>query len=126
MKDALFALGVIDDDDRTPRERAAPVVRCLEDELLPDAEPLPGPAHRQRDPRMAARYLQVRLLRRCADGGWCFVDDNEARVVRGQMSAGTSVFEWLTDGQRKQLGLPPGKRAIARRGAQLAPKKGTG
>lgn len=37
MSDFLFSCGVIDDDDRTPRERAstkAPV-RCLEEELLP-------------------------------------------------------------------------------------------
>lgn len=125
MKDPLFALGVIADDDRTPRERATPVVRCLEDELLPAAETVAGPAHRRRA-LMAARYLQARLLRRTADGGWCFVDDDEARVVRGQMSAGTSVFEWLTDAQRKQLGLPVGKRAIVRRGAQLQPKKEPG
>jgi hypothetical protein len=30
----LFSMGVFD-DDRTPRERAAKPVRCLEDELLP-------------------------------------------------------------------------------------------
>lgn len=36
----LFAIGVVDDDDRTPREKAAPLVRCLEEELTPSV-PLP-------------------------------------------------------------------------------------
>ena len=35
MSDRLFSFGVIDDDDRTPRERAAKPVRCMEEELLP-------------------------------------------------------------------------------------------
>lgn len=123
--DRLFSFGVIDDDDRTERERKPALpVRCLDDEILPKVEPLPGPVHRRRDPLMAARYLQVRLLRRCADGGWCFVDDAEARVVRGQMSAGSCIFEWMTDAERKQLGLPTGRRAIVQRSAKVEPKKG--
>lgn len=35
MSDRLFSFGVFD-DERTPRERAEKIVRCLEDELLPD------------------------------------------------------------------------------------------
>jgi hypothetical protein len=31
----LFAIGVVDDDDRTPRERVPPLVRCMDEELLP-------------------------------------------------------------------------------------------
>jgi hypothetical protein len=34
MSALLFAMGVVDDDSRTPREKN-PVVRCLDDELLP-------------------------------------------------------------------------------------------
>ena len=42
MNDSLlFLVGVVDSEFRTPRERAEPVVRCLEDELAPyrDARP---------------------------------------------------------------------------------------
>ncbi len=37
----LFLVGVVDSEFRTPREKAEPVVRCLEDELAPyrDARP---------------------------------------------------------------------------------------
>ena len=31
----LFAIGVVDDDDRTPREKVPPLVRCMDEELLP-------------------------------------------------------------------------------------------
>lgn len=35
MNGLLFAMGVVGEDDRTPRERGPKVVRCLEEELLP-------------------------------------------------------------------------------------------
>lgn len=35
MSRLLFAMGVVGEDDRTPRERTTNVVRCLEEELLP-------------------------------------------------------------------------------------------
>jgi hypothetical protein len=130
----LFSMGVIDDDDRTPRERRPKEpVRCLDSELLP---PLPkvrtcecgnhvlrgrdicGPCDRERqlrDKRRREHNSQAdarfrRMRARMVRGNGIAVETTAtARTLADFVAAGNA--RWATRRDLHRFGLPDGTRA---------------
>ncbi len=130
----LFSMGVIDDDDRTPRQRKPSVpVRCLDSELLP---PLPkvrtcecgnhalrgrdicGPCDREQALRakrkregscqnmnVSFRRMRERMIK---SGGTCVQTTINARTLAEFVAAGNA--RWATRRDLHRLGLPDGTR----------------
>lgn len=123
--DRLFSFGVIDDDDRTARERKPALpVRCLDDELAPDVPVQQSRGHQVRHGTPDfQRCIRDRLRYRCADGGWAVVEDDEVHGAEQVVDRSRGRYAWMTDQQRRVLGLPTGVPVIVRSGATLRPKR---
>jgi len=129
MRDHLFSMGVIEDEDRPRQHRPTPV-RCLEAELVGpvfDArprcsdcgllQPLMGehvckPCERER--QLARRNARMRkashddraeriIEQRIKDGGWVAVATKNRHIIERLVQAGRA--RWLSVGEQTQLGL---------------------
>lgn len=126
----LFLVGVVDTEFRTPREKAQPVVRCLEDELAPyrDARPrcidcgVCFPARpkdaackaclRDRQLRAKATDRKKRqhderaewvIEQRLAADGWICCMRNNAHILQRLVQAGRA--RWMTAAEQQRAGL---------------------